>query len=144
MRSREGAVTVAAGIAGAGALATLLVYLAVLRSEDEPGQLTSSRVVFIAVLLACAAGLALVAPFIRAAIVRAAMLDCSAFTLIVLTVLGAMSIGIMLLLPALCALFAAGRESARLPLFDAWTLALTAAVLVAATAALGLSLSSTS
>jgi hypothetical protein len=140
MIGRPDALTKApAVLAGAGALATLVVYLATIESQNDPGQLTSGRVLFLAGALGGAGALALAAPIVSPQAVRVGMLDVSAFTLIVLTILGALSIGLLLLIPALCATGAASRASSRLSAFDAMAIAVMAAIAVGAAMALGIS-----
>lgn len=97
-----------AAIAAALTLAVDGVYLAVIASEGE-GQLTSSRVVFVAASLAATAGALLAALATERALVRAALLCLAAATLLTWTVLGALSIGILVLPAAVAAAAAAVR-----------------------------------
>lgn len=94
-------------IAAIGTAAVLAVYLMVIDSQGGSG-LHSSRVVFVAVSLGPAATTALAAGFLKPSLTQLALLGGAAFLLLLWTILGAFSIGILLLVPTVLVLRRAG------------------------------------
>jgi hypothetical protein len=112
-------VSVAALLAAGGAAAADLVYLWVINSEDE-GDLTRSRVIFVGSCIVAAAAFAAVGAIAANPWARLVLRAFAAFLLLLFTILGAMSIGILLLVPTLFALRSAGEAAIALPGSRAW------------------------
>ena len=125
-------------IAAGGALGAVAVYLMVINSDGED-ELTSSRVTFVASSIAAAALLAAAGAFVQKPLMRFAILALAALLLVVFTLLGAMSIGILLLLPTVLASRSAVQASKEIPQSTAWAVALGGLVSVLAVVTIGLS-----
>jgi hypothetical protein len=127
----------AALLGAVGALAVAGIYLWTINGEGED-QLGSSRVIFIASCIVAAAALAAIGAFVRNLWASLLLRGLAAFMLVLLTVLGAASIGIALLLPAILALRSAAESASKVPASAAWPTIAGAAVADIAVVALGI------
>ncbi len=91
-----------------------VAYLLAINAEDE-GQLTSSRVRFVAGSLAAVAICCVVGAVVRPAMLRLALLAGAGFMLLLFTFLALFSIGILLVIPTVLVLRAAGRAAVNVP-----------------------------
>jgi hypothetical protein len=130
-------VSLAALLAAGGAVAADLVYLWVINGEDE-GDLTSSRVIFVGTCIAAGAALAAVGAVAPNPWARLVLRAFAAVLLLVFTILGAMSIGILLLVPTLLALRSAGEAATALPARRVWPVVVVVAVADVAVVAFGI------
>ncbi len=99
--------------AAALALAAAAVYVAAISAQDEQG-IGSGREVLVVISLGGAGVAELLASRAPSAFARTALASAGAFTLLVWTVLGALSIGIFVLPAALLALVVTGRAAGEL------------------------------
>ena len=123
-------------LAAAGAGAVGGVYLWMIDSEGE-GELGRSRVIFIAACIGAAAVLSLVGAFLPNPSARLVLRGTAACMLVVLTLLGAMSIGILLLIPTLLALRSTVHATLDVPSSVAWPIVAATAVLDVAVVVFG-------
>jgi hypothetical protein len=93
------------------------LYWVVITRQGDAGE-TRPRYVAASLLLASLALLASSAT--PRPSVRLLLVSCGSFTLLIWSVLGAFSIGVLLLPPVLAGLFAAGESSSQLPRASAW------------------------
>jgi hypothetical protein len=91
-----------------------VAYLLAINAEDE-GQLSSSRVRFVAGSLAAVAVCCVVGAVVRPAILKLALLAAAGFMLLLFTFLALFSIGILLVIPTVLALWAASRAAVSVP-----------------------------
>jgi hypothetical protein len=129
-------VSVAALLAAAGAGYTDVLYLWTINAEGE-GELGSSRVIFVAICLGVAALLAIGGAVVRHGVARLVLLAFASFLLLLITILGALSIGILLVIPTVLALRSAGLAARTLPASRAWLIVALAAVADVALVAFG-------
>lgn len=127
-------------VAAAGACAVGGVYLWVIDSQDD-GDLGSSRVIFIAACIAAAAVLSLIGALMPNPWARLVLRATAASMLVVLTLLGAMSIGILLLIPTLLALRSTVHATLDVP-SSAWPIVAGTAVVDVVVVALGVAITS--
>ncbi len=95
------------------ALGAAAVYIAVISSQDDRG-VGDGRVLLVALSLCAAAVAEVLAAVVRSGPARTALASAGAFTLLVWTILGAASIGILVLPSAVLALVVTGRATEKL------------------------------
>ena len=130
--------SIAALIAAAWSLGVDVVYLLIIHGEGE-GELTRSRVIFVAASIGAAAALAFAGALTSKPLLRFALLAFAALLLLAYTLLGAMSIGVLLLVPTVLALRSAAHAAKELRLTAALGVALGGVGSVLALVSVGLS-----
>jgi len=123
-------------LATVGSAAVGGLYLWIINGEGE-GELGSSRVLFIAACIFVSAGLSLVGALLPDPWARLVLRATAACMLVVLTLLGAMSIGILLLIPTLLSLRSTAHATLDVPRSAAWPIVAGTAVMDVAVVALG-------
>jgi len=129
--------SVAALAAAFGAATVDGLYLMIIHGQGA-GELERSRVIFVGACLTAAALLAALGGLLAVGPLRVALLGIAGFMLVCWTILGALSIGVLLLLPALLALWSAGQSARTLDTWKAWVITACVAVGDVAVVALGL------
>jgi hypothetical protein len=128
--------SVAALAAAFGAATVDGLYLMIIHGQGA-GELERSRVIFVGACLTAAALLAALGGLLALGPLRVALLGITGFMLVCWTILGALSIGV-LLLPALLALWSARQAARTLDRWKAWVITACVAVGDVAVVALGL------
>jgi hypothetical protein len=118
----------------------VVFYLVTINGEDE-GEVSSSRVQFVAGSLIAGALCCAVGAVLRPGVLRLALLAGGGFMLLLLTFIGVFSIGILLVIPTVLALRAAGKAARDVP--GAQLYAVTAAAGFAALLIVALGLANT-
>ena len=135
IRKRPAGDAVLAVVAAFLTAAVTVVYALVILQQGDAGE---SRPRFVAASLLFASFALLAAIAVRRVPLRLLLLSAGSFTLVIWTVLGAMSIGALLLPGTVIALVAAARAGHRVPLGHAWTAVAAGVVTSVALAWLGL------
>jgi hypothetical protein len=117
-----------------------VVYILAINGEDE-GQLSSSRVQFVAGSLAAAAVCCVVGALIPPGVLKLALLAGAGFLLLLFAFLAMFSIGLLLVIPTILALRAASKAAQSVP--GARPYAVTAAAGAAALVIVALGLANT-